>query len=162
MSQSNHTVLLGLHSLVLMATPMNWQQVFRHFACHQPVLSRGEHWCQDGVPHTWGKEEGPFCCQQVVYTGHSTKLHHELPTPATPLAPSPASVIHSFTLNPSAPVVTSFVSFLEESTALASCMPGSCPKLIQVLAFTVTASHLKIPHFSPQSLPALWFEQQAS
>lgn len=65
-------------------------------------------------------------------------------------------------LNPSAPVVTTFVSFLEESIGLASCTPGSSTKLIQVSALTVIASHLKILHLSPQGLPALWFEQQAS
>ena len=65
-------------------------------------------------------------------------------------------------LNPSAPAVTTFVSFLEESIRLASHTPGSSPKLIQVLALTITASHLKILHPSPQGLPALRFEQQAS
>lgn len=55
-SQPNRTLLLGLHSLVLTAMPMNWQQVFSHFACCQPALPLHKHWCQDGgaaEAHGW-------------------------------------------------------------------------------------------------------------
>lgn len=71
-SQPNRTLLLGLHSLMLTTMPMNWQQVFSHFACHQPALPLHQHRCQDrgtAESYGWGKGEGrdyPFCSQQAV------------------------------------------------------------------------------------------------
>lgn len=132
---------------------MHWQQV----SSHMLATNLPDHYLNTGAKMRVqqklmaGEEcDYPFCSQKQfkVAIAQSSTLSSFLQRYFSHLC------LHlSFTaLNPPTPAVTTFVSFLVESIGLASWISGSSSELIQALALTVTASHLKILHLSPQVL----------